>query len=338
MVPINLPTLTAHDRKVNSPFGLLGTDENALSFALGYTFQQCLPLLQWFLRQIGIPGVHRTSLRKAQIDLQRRRGEGITDIEIHLPGYFHVIVEAKLGLSVPSLKQCQKYMARFQETEEPLQRLVALVQSPDTSFVEKCAEQDPELSKRLVHFSWPHLLPRCSRIMQSKSVGPEPKTWVRAFYCFLDQEYRMKAFTTEVWVLAIDTKPLWRDGPSHWDIHTKHSIYWDQTHPNVRPLYLAFRVNGKVDGIYRVNRIEHDVPIIDLVPELANVKKKWPKWPFTIWHFGPKVCLPNPLRTGAGMYNRRVRCDLDVLLSCETVLEVEQAMNERRKQSEAKAQ
>lgn len=33
-------------RAVTTPFGLLGTDKNALTFSLGYTFQQCPMLLQ----------------------------------------------------------------------------------------------------------------------------------------------------------------------------------------------------------------------------------------------------------------------------------------------------
>jgi hypothetical protein len=109
--------LYAHNRVVDSPFGLLGTDENALSFALGYTFQQCLPLLQWFLKQVRIEGVHKSSLQQARIDLQRgATGQGITDIEIHLPGHFHAIVEAKVGLAVPTIEQCRMYLPRFRST------------------------------------------------------------------------------------------------------------------------------------------------------------------------------------------------------------------------------
>jgi hypothetical protein len=67
------PPLHAHDRLVTTPFGLIGTDENALSFALGYTFQQCPPLLQRFLRDIGILGLRQSTLQKARIDLQRHR-------------------------------------------------------------------------------------------------------------------------------------------------------------------------------------------------------------------------------------------------------------------------
>ena len=326
-------SLHAHDRLITSPFGLLGTDENALSFALGYTFQQSSPLLQWFLKQIGIAGVHHSSLQNARIDLQRHRsdaGQGITDIEIHLPGHFHIIMEAKVGLGVPTIEQCRKYLPRFEATNEPVQKLVSVVQSPDQSFVTSYGKEDKKLSKRLVGFNWPQLFPECVRLMLGKSVPPHSKEWVRSFYKFLDQEYGMKAFTTEVWILTIDTKPLWENGMSFWDIHQKYSLYFDRTHPTVRPLYFAFRVNGQVNAIYRVSRIEHSIPIIDLVPELVNLQADWLKMPYTIWHFGTPVPLANPLRTGSGMYNRRVRCDLDLLLTCKTVQEVEEQMGKRR--------
>ncbi len=149
---------------------------------------------------------------------------------------------------------------------------------------------------------------------------------------FSGPEYTMKAFTTEVWILAISTEPLWRDGMSHWDIHQKHGVWWDYKEHTVRPLYLAFRVGGKLDSICRVTRIEHDLSIIDVIPEMKNVKQKWPKRPCTVWHFDDLVKLPTPIRTGGGMYNRRVRCDFDLLLTCDTVQEIEQAMKVRREQ------
>ncbi len=332
----NIVSLHAHDRLVTTPFGLLGTDENALSFALGYTFQQCSPFLQWFLRQVGIVGVHTSSLHRARIDLQRRRtgdpAQGITDIEIHLPGRFHVIVEVKVGLAVPAIKQCQRYMKRLSDTNEPEQRLVALVQSPDDTFVQEYAQQDTNLATRLVAFGWPQFLPACVRLMLSEAVQPQAREWVRSFYRFLDEEYEMRAFTTEVWILAASTKPLWANGKSHWDIHQQFRVWWDYKEPTVRPLYMAFRVGGTLDSIYRVSRVEHGIPIIDVVPILRNVRKRWPKVPCTIWYFEPPVKLAKAIRTGGGMYNRRVRCDLDLLLSCDTVQEIEVAMGERRRQ------
>lgn len=325
----------AHNRIVNSPFGLLGTDENALSFALGYTFQQCLPLLQWFLKQVGIDGVYLSSLQQARIDLQRNAtGQGITDIEIHLPGHFHVIVEAKVGLAVPTIEQCKKYLSRLRRTNEPIQRLVAVVQSPDQTFVKEYGQHDKQLAKRLKYFVWPRLLPECVRLMLGTTLSPQAKEWIRCFYSFLDQEYGMKAFTTEVWILAISTEALWPNGMSHWDIHQKHRVWWDYKEHSVRPLYIAFRVNGVVDSIYRVSRVEHAVPIIDVVPEMKNIRQSWPKKPATIWHLGPPVPFAKSLKTGGGMYNRRVRCDLDLLLTCNSVQEIEVEMRKRRKQPE----
>ena len=327
--------LYAYNRVVNTPFGLLGTDENALSFALSYTFQRSLPLLQWFLKQVGIEGVYQSSLQQARIELQRgATGQGITDIEIHLPGHFHVIVEAKVGLAVPTVQQCRKYLPRFRSTNEPIQKLVAMVQSPDQTFVKDYGQHDKQLSKRLVRFIWPRLLPECVRLMLGSSLSSEAKEWIRCFYNFLDQEYSMKAFTTEVWILAISTDALWPNGMSHWDIHQKHRVWWDYKEHSVRPLYIAFRVNGVLDSIYRVSRVEHAVPIIDLVPEMKNIRKSWPKKPATIWHFGAPVPLAKHLKTGGGMYNRRVRCDLDLLLTCSSVQEIEVEMGKRRQHSE----
>jgi hypothetical protein len=262
---MNHTALHAYGRLVTTPFGLLGTDENALSFALGYTFQQCSPLLQWFLRAIGISGVHQSALQRASIHLQQHRSgepkQGITDIEIHLPGHFHVIIEAKVELAVPTIKQCRKYIPRFQD--EPSQKLVALVQSPDRALLEGYAKQDRVLSKRLVAFQWADFIPECVRLMLGTSASAHEKEWVRSFYSFLDQEYPMKAFSTEVWILPINTEPLWPNGMSHWDIHKKYRVWWDYTRHTVRPLYLAFRVEGKLDSVYRVWSIEHGIPIID---------------------------------------------------------------------------
>lgn len=323
-------------RRVNTPFGLLGSDENALSYSLGYTFQQCIPLLQWFLYQVGIQGIHQKVFRKTQIHLQRYRSgdsqEGITDIEIQLAGYFHVVIEAKVGLAVPTLEQCQKYLPRLQKSNEPKQRIVAVVQSPDDSFKADYVQRDPELFSRLRCFNWAEFIPQCISLMTDESITHEANSWIRHFYRFLDEEYGMKAFSTEVWILPIDTTPLWPNGISFWDIHQKYNIYFDSVSPAVRPLYFGFRVDGQVNAIYRVSRIEQAVRVIDSVPELQNVKEEWPKKLHTIWHFGPPVPLANPLKTGGGMYSRRVRCDFDLLLTCKTVKDIEQEMGKRREQ------
>jgi hypothetical protein len=149
------PRLDVHGRDVRTPFGLLGTSENALTFSLGFTFQQCPRLLKCFLRDVGIAGVRPDLLRSARIYLQRTssaEGRDITDVEIQVPGLAHVIIEAKIGLSVPTLSQCLQYLPRFNAKKEPQQKLVALVESPATNFIEQYQADKPELRSLLVGY------------------------------------------------------------------------------------------------------------------------------------------------------------------------------------------
>ena len=323
------PVLTLHHRSINSPFGLIGTNENALTFALGYTFQQCVPLLQWFLKKLDIHGVRTSSLKKATIDLQRRRGDsdkGVTDIEIRLAGQFHVIVEAKVGLGLPTISQCQPYVERLLSADEPVQKLVALLPGDAGEYLLRELACESALFSRLVTLSWPQFIPPCIQLIGDASVSQPSQDWLRAFHSFLDEEYRMKAFTTEVWILAANTKEIGRSGVSHWDIHQQYRVWWDYREHTVRPLYMAFRADGVVDSVWKVNKIEYGMPISELVPELRGYQDH----PATIWHFDTPVPLPKPLRTGAGMYNRRVRCDFDLLLTCSTVNEIAFEMAQRR--------
>lgn len=328
---MQLPSLHANNRRITTPFGLLGTDENALSFALGYTFQQCPRMLQWFLGQIGLLGVRASSLANARITLQRHRSghtdQGITDIEVHLPGQFHVIIEAKVGLAVPTIDQCRKYLPRLTAGGEPFQKLVALVQSADMTFERRYASQEPLLKGKLARFHWSQFIPKCVGLIVGGQESQSASQAVRWFYGFMDQEFRMKAFTTEVWILPVATDPLWPNGMSFLDIHQKYRIYFDHRSHSVRPLYIGLRSKGKLDSLYRVLRIEHEMPVSKYVPGL---KTEWKDNPLTIWHLDEPVSLPTPIPTGGGMWQRRTACDFDLLLRCKSVMEIETAMRERR--------
>ncbi len=218
------PNLIAYGRAVSTPFGLLGATENALTFALGYTFQKCPALLRRFLRDVGIARVRSELLSSTRIYLQRTStaaGRNITNIELHLPGQAHVIVEAKIGLSVPSLKQCLKYLPRFQKTGEPQRKLVALVESPATDFIRQYQHERAGLRSLLVGYQWARLIPHCVRLQAHYAADAESGQWVRAFRTFLEEEYAMKCFTEEVWIVPAQSKPLW---PGGWSFYPKHRL------------------------------------------------------------------------------------------------------------------
>jgi len=195
------------------------------------------------------------------------------------------------------------------------------------SFDKRYAANDPTLKQRLRCFHWSLFITKCVRMIARGKESANALQAVRWFYSFLDQEYHMKAFTTEVWILPISTDPLWPNGMSFLEIHQKHRIYFDHRSHSVRPLYIGLRAKGKVDSLYRVLKIEHEKRVSDYVPGL---KTDWKDNPHTIWHLDEPVPLPKPLPTGGSMWQRKTACDFDLLLRCKSVMEIETAMRKRR--------
>ena len=227
----------------------------------------------------------------------------------------------------------RKVCERLQKAGEPLQRLVALVQSGDESFVATYGTQGHSLKgERLKVYNWANFIPTCIHFMASHGPSSQSGMVIQWFYRFLDREYQMKTFTTEVWILPVNTEPLWPGGWSFLDTHLRRKVYYDPTARRraVRPLYIALHADGKVNAIHRVLSIEPATPPIKCVPELANHKAEWPHLLHTIWHLDDPVPLPRAIPVGRGMFARDVRCDMDVLLRSESVKEIEDKMRERR--------
>src|SRR5258707_9656737 len=102
--------LKLHGKPVASVFGLLGEDENDITYSISWAMAQSPLFLAGFLSHVLSKP---TDLNKVVILLQQvEKDGGITDIEIESPGEFFVIVEAKRGWNFPSLKQLETYARR----------------------------------------------------------------------------------------------------------------------------------------------------------------------------------------------------------------------------------
>jgi len=112
-------------------------------------------------------------------------------------------------LDLPSIDQCDQYVPRLERSNEPIKRLVALVQAPDTSFEKRYKKASPKLGGILTAYNWSEFLLSCVQLMKTYEAATTEGQAVRWFYNFLDQEYRMKAFTTEVWIVPTSSEPLW---------------------------------------------------------------------------------------------------------------------------------
>ena len=110
-------------------FDLLGTNEVGLSKSFAYLISVEPKVLYSFLRSIGIK-VKNTSNNylKTTIEIERKREEGRTDIEIHQKGKFHVIIECKVGKNRLKSQRAQ-YLESF--IDEPQKVLCFITQEHD---------------------------------------------------------------------------------------------------------------------------------------------------------------------------------------------------------------
>lgn len=110
-------------------FYLLGYDETGLSKAFAYILSKNSEFLFIFLRSIGLK-IKNTSnrFRKISIQIEKKRDQGRTDIEIYSKNDFHVIIECKVGNNKIE-KQREQYLEAFSEV--PTKILCVLTQTND---------------------------------------------------------------------------------------------------------------------------------------------------------------------------------------------------------------
>lgn len=110
-------------------FDLLGGDETGLSKAFAYILSVEPNVLYRFLRDIGVPIKHTESnYRNTTIEVERKRKEGRTDIEIRQHGKYHIIIECKIGKNRIK-KQRRQYLPTFEN--EPCKVLCFITQEHD---------------------------------------------------------------------------------------------------------------------------------------------------------------------------------------------------------------
>lgn len=113
-----MKTLKIYNDKCYSLFRLIGNDENALTFALGYIFQEREDILIDFLKEIEFLNKkkgknYKNTFSNYSVHLQQYNDNksGIKDIVIEdtKSKEFKIVLEAKTDNSVPSIEQIEKY-------------------------------------------------------------------------------------------------------------------------------------------------------------------------------------------------------------------------------------
>lgn len=320
--------LYLYGKKVPTVFHLLGKRENALTYSLGWALSQSpifLSNLIYATTQI------RPSLGKVTLHLQEREDRnGITDVEIESPGEFFVVVEAKRGWNLPSIKQLETYSTRdgFKKNRKcPRKLLVVSECSEDYARSRQLPEKIKDVGIDIV--SWKKLTEIA--VEAERSAGNVEKQILTQLLTYFGSLMTMQNVDSN-WVFVVS---LGSGKPSKWklswiDIVNKKQQYFHPIGdgwPKEPPNYIAFRYGGELQTIHHVE----SYTVFD------NPHKVFQEAPSEKWehHFLYKLSKPirvnQQVKTGKLYRNARVWCMLDTLFLAKTIADARDISTSRSK-------
>ncbi len=322
------PTIHLRGRELGSVFELIGRDENALTFALGW----CLAKAPELTAELGT--LLGTTPLKAGIKvlLQEHSGaNGITDIELRVLGQLACIIEAKMGHEPPALAQLEKYAAKLNaEATEPVARmLVVLAQSDRRDLWLKRRVPDAVLGIPVKVLSWGQLKLAIDRAYPAThNTG---KALLRQLRDFIESVLKMQTVTSnETFVVSV-SRNTWAGGTTTFtEVVEKFGKYfhpigsgWPVNPPN----YIAFRWDGQLQSVHHVDGYE---VITDFHPYFQTVPSAEVD-PHFLYHLGPPMRPAHAVKTGSIYPSGRVWAHLDLLLTSATISEARDRTKAREK-------
>jgi len=317
------------DTSIQSVFELNGTDENSATKALCWVMKKCPSLCEAFaLDTYNLKINPKDTILHTQAYAS---GAGFTDIEIRCPNIGHIIVEAKIGWTLPNAGQFTKYTQRFNSTNGVFNGLVSLSAA---SQAYASSNQPSKISNYpLVHRSWDDIQ-RLAQATHYKTKSHEEKLWLHQLDSFLGGYVQTQnTRSNEAYVVSL-SKTAAVSNPKYTfvDVVTKDSSYFHpvgNTWPVIPPNYIAFRYDGKVQSIHHIE--SHKV--------VRDLSSENPNWPVTnkdhfVYKLGPAMIPIKPVLSEQ-IRAMRVMCAIDTLLSGKYKT-VRQARDETDRRNENK--
>lgn len=296
----------------SSVFGLLGTNENSATYAMGWAMERSSLFFEALLERLTGSSI---SAEGAVIELQKYGADkGFTDIEIHIGNRFQAILEAKKGWDTPSESQLRKYRSRL-ETGAAERQMIVSISSADAEILRHSMLRDID-GIEVAHLSWTDVQKVAQTALRTAH-SFEEKLWLRHFIEHLGGFVAMDRVTDNtVYVVALSKDAMRSDGPQTWiDVVAKDGYYFHPVGagwPSQPPHYIGFRYHGKLQSIHRIEDYE-------IMPD---VSAKNPLWYRTesdhfVYRLGKPMRPAQEVRTGNIFMNGKVYCAIDTLLSGE---------------------
>lgn len=321
----SVATLLRGRRRIDTVFELLGTDENDLTSALGWTLRESPTLTHRLLRLVA-PSAGAAKV--ASIHLQNySANRGITDVELHA-GSQRVIFEAKRGWALPTKRQLAQYARR---NPQPTVLVVLSECSP--------AYAQPRLGRMAVagvpvrYMSWRELEAHSRKAIANMGLGE--RRAVKHFISYLGVAMPAQDQTSnEVFVVAIANGKPFASKLTWLEIVEKRNSYFHPIGigwPSEPPNYIGFRHGGLLRYVRHVDAVKEGTDPHEYVPEMKS--RNW-KVPHYFYKLGPKIVPSGKVRTGKLYGPGHAWAALDLLLTSKTVASAVKKTKIRSKRAE----
>lgn len=311
---------------LDSIFELLGSDENAMTFGLGWCLARAPALLASVADHLdgARPEVTATILLQ-----EHTRENGITDIEVRDPGRIAWIFEAKAGFGLPGEDQLAKYAVRFEalEDEQAERKLIILARSDRRELTLRLRAPTSVAGVPIQVLSWGEVA-RCVSAAYAMS-DRAAKALLSQFQAYLDKVLGMQVLNSNnVYVVSVNREPFGGGQTTFLEVVEKYARYfhpvgdgWPVNPPN----YLAFRYDGRLQSIHHV---EHYEVITNFDPHFPGTTEGKMR-PHFLYHLGAAIRPSHDVRTGQLFRAARIYAHIDLLLTCDTISDAGAKTRER---------
>lgn len=295
-------TLKVYGKAIDNPFSLLGSKENDITLATAYVLANSPAFFDAFVRKLDISPMCNGDI---QIDYQLTNEKGRTDIEIRMGNSAHIIIEAKRGIVFPNTEQMNKYVEASKHIDAKERRLVIL---------NNLSRETPEM-KPINTYGIPETLITYKSLMDMAEMPVQPtnrkeRQMLMEYARYLSKEVVMdREHSNTVYVVSLSEKSI-----NEHDVLRQYRCPVGKNYLTEAPNYIGFRFKGKLQYI---NHVESTEVIHDKDGDLF------------VFSLGPDIEPKKEVKSGK-MYNgTKLYCDIDLLLTCDTILEAGRKTRER---------
>jgi hypothetical protein len=312
--------LTLYGRAVRTVFDLLGKKENDLTFSVGWGLAQSDALVDALLSDV-FPGVEFGTVQALRLQ-EFLTGGGFTDIEIETT-QVALIVEAKVGWSLPTEQQLTQYAPRLEKAG--IGRI--LVVSECTAEFAEPRIPTEVAGVPVVYRSWRDIVllaEGCAPTGHAeRRVVAELTTYLRGLMTMQNH------ISNLVYVVSLGTQVQdWSAPFTPTQIVVERDRYFcpvGNGYPKEPPNYLGFRWHGKLQQIRHVDSYEVFTDPHEVFPEM--VSQSWERhW---LFHLGTPIVPPQDVRTGNLYRAQRIEAAIDLLLTAPTIRDARNLTQQR---------